>query len=180
MKTWIISMTAAALLALAAPFYAIWADTPPGNPSDPADQPTAPPSELPARDSADTPGNPTEAMPEASSGPAPAAEPGVSRDAGATALPTQAAAQDARLAAVLPPGVSRADACNGFKSDAECLAALHAAHNLNIPFADLKSRATRGQRLTAVVTELKPGSDAKAEVRKAEEQAQLDVGPPRG
>jgi hypothetical protein len=34
--------------------------------------------------------------------------------------------------------------------------------------------------LTAAINDLKPGTDAKAEVRKAEEQARMDMRPPKG
>lgn len=171
MRSWILSLTAAALLALTAPIYALWADTPPGNPSDPADQPTVPASEQPANDTGE--------VPAAADAPTGAQAPG-----GASAAPpaaaTQAEVPDRRLAAVLPPATSRQDACSGFKSGAECLAALHAAQNLGIPFADLKSKLAAGERLTSAVRELKPGADAKAEVRKAEEQAHMDMRQPRG
>jgi hypothetical protein len=63
----------------------------------------------------------------------------------------------------------------------ECAAALHASQNLNIPFPDLKSRLTGGQRLGAAIHELKPGVNAKEQARKAEEQARNDIqGGPQG
>jgi hypothetical protein len=179
MRSWILSMSLAALLALAAPFYALWADTPPGNPSDPAYQPTVPAAEQPAGDTGEMPGaDPLAGTPPAAR--ASAAEPDTLHSPGGPGDEDTAAPPNTRLAAALPPGASEADACSGFKSASECRAALHAAHNLDIPFSALKSRVTAGQRLTAAVTTLKPGADAKAEVRRAEEQAQLDTRAPRG
>jgi hypothetical protein len=53
------------------------------------------------------------------------------------------------LAALLPQGLSQREACEGLKTTNECATALHAAQNLNIPFADLKSHspAERSSRL---------------------------------
>lgn len=53
--------------------------------------------------------------------------------------------------------------------------ALHAAQNLNIPFPDLKSKLTGGQKLGAAIHDLKPDANARREARKAEEQARSDV-----
>lgn len=85
-----------------------------------------------------------------------------------------------RLAAIVPAGMSSQEACNGFKSESECAAALHAAQNLNIAFPELKSRVTGGERLATAIHGLKPGVNAKVEARKAETQAQGDIRRPRG
>jgi hypothetical protein len=91
-----------------------------------------------------------------------------------------AAEPNTRLAALLPRGMSPQEACNGFKSQTECAAAAHAAHNLNIPFGDLKSKMTSGQRLGAAIHELKPAVDAKSEAHRAEQQAHSDTQSPQG
>jgi hypothetical protein len=85
--------------------------------------------------------------------------------------------QNTRLAALVPAGMSPDEACTGFKSVDECAATLHASQNLGIPFPDLKSRVTSGKNLGAAIHDLKPEAKAKAEVRKAEEQARVDVRP---
>ena len=91
-----------------------------------------------------------------------------------------AAEPNTRLAALLPQGMSPKEACTGFNSTTECAAAAHAAHNLNIQFADLKSRVSGGQRLEAAVHDLKPEADAKSEVRRAALQARADLQSPTG
>ncbi len=68
----------------------------------------------------------------------------------------------------------------GFKSIAECAAAMHAAHNLSIPFGDLKSKLSGGQKLDAAIHGLKPEADAPAEAGRAENQARSDVNPTQG
>ncbi len=157
-------LAAFALVAFAASAYA---QTNPGNPSDPADQPaTTPPSEQPATDRADSPASGNSS---AQSGPMTS-----------SSAPSAARGQNTRLAAVVPSGMSTLEACDGFKGVKECATALHAAQNLAIPFADLKSKLTAGERLTAALSELKPGVDAKSEVEKAERQAGMDLRPPEG
>ncbi len=84
------------------------------------------------------------------------------------------------LAALVPAGMSTEEACTGFKSVKDCAASLHASQNLSIPFADLKSKVTGGQGLGAAIHALKPDANARAEVKKAEGQAQDDVHGPRG
>jgi hypothetical protein len=93
---------------------------------------------------------------------------------------SEAPEPNTRLAAAVPAGMSAQQACAGFKGVRQCATALHAAQNLDIVFADLKSKLTAGERLTAAVKELKPGVDAKAEVQKAEQQAGMDLGAPPG
>jgi hypothetical protein len=79
-----------------------------------------------------------------------------------------------RLASVLPAGTSAAQACAGFRRDAQCASTLHAAHNLGVPFADLKSRVIGGTKLAAAIHALKPAADARSEARRAEEQSRSD------
>lgn len=148
MKDWIPSLAAAVLVAFSG---APGAQVPPGNPSDPGDQPVATPpspSDEPAPRNAEVP------------------------ESGGDAADDPAGT---RLAALVPSGLTPREACSGFKNLEECAAALHVATNLDIAFADLKSKLTAGERLTAAVRELKPGADAKAEVRRAQEQARMDT-----
>jgi TPP-dependent 2-oxoacid decarboxylase len=68
----------------------------------------------------------------------------------------------ARLTALLPSGTTLSDAATGFKNEGQFIASLHAAKNLNIPFAELKDRVTAGESLGAAIHELKPNLDAKS------------------
>jgi hypothetical protein len=90
------------------------------------------------------------------------------------------AAQNTRLAAIVPAGMSATEACAGFRSTDECAATLHASQNLGIPFTDLKAKVTGGQKLGAAIKALKPDANVKSEVRKAEDQARADVRSPQG
>jgi hypothetical protein len=76
--------------------------------------------------------------------------------------------------------MSTQEACTGFKNVKDCAVSLHASQNLNIPFGDLKAKVMRGQKLGAAIHELKPDANARAEVKRAEGQAQGDVRAPRG
>jgi hypothetical protein len=82
---------------------------------------------------------------------------------------------DTHLAMLVPAGMSTEEACTGFKNVKDCATSLHASQNLNIPFADLKAKVTRGQGLGAAIHELKPDVNARAEVKRAEGQAAGDV-----
>jgi hypothetical protein len=90
------------------------------------------------------------------------------------------AGPDRRLAALTPAGMSTEQACMGFKSIVECAAAMHAAQNLSIPFDDLKSKLTGGQKLGVAIHGLKPEADAPAEASRAENQARSDVNATQG
>jgi len=108
----------------------------------------------------------------------------ISGNSSATSEPNSmapnSAAPSTRLAAVLPQGMSAKEACKSFKTTNECVAALHAAHNLNIPFDQLQSKMAGGTKLGAAIHELKPDADSKAEVHKAEQQARTDLHSPQG
>lgn len=172
MKRFTMLLTAAAALGLAAYAPGVAGQTRAAQSVDPQhsmpteDQSTLPPSSSGPSSGATDPSTMT--MPQE----------GSSTSAGAT-LPS--AQQSTRLAAIVPSGMSAEEACTGFKSVRECAAALHASQNLNIPFPDLKSRLTGGQRLGPAIHGLKPGVNAKEEARKAEEQARNDThGGPQG
>ena len=92
--------------------------------------------------------------------------------------PSDNATDNARLAAVLPRGMSSQEACRGFTSLDLCAATLHAAQNLNIPFADLKRQLAAGQGLGAAIHTVKPSADANAEATRAKAQAQQDMRAP--
>jgi hypothetical protein len=94
--------------------------------------------------------------------------------------PSDNATDNARLAAVLPRGMSSQEACRGFTSLDLCAATLHAAQNLNIPFADLKRQLAAGQGLGAAIHTVKPSADANAEATRAKAQAQQDMRAPHG
>lgn len=87
---------------------------------------------------------------------------------------------DTHLAALVPAGMSTEEACTGFKNVKDCAASLHASQNLNIPFGDLKAKVTSGQGLGDAIHQLKPDVNARAEVKRAEGQAEGDVRTPRG
>ena len=89
--------------------------------------------------------------------------------------PGDDATDDARLQAVLPAGVSSQKACRGFTSLDLCAATLHAARNLDIPYARLKGRVMTGDGLDAAIHALKPEADASAEATHAKEQAHHDM-----
>jgi hypothetical protein len=88
--------------------------------------------------------------------------------------------QSSRFAELVPADMSATEACSGFRSTTECAAALHAAKNTGIPFKDLKTRMSGGEKLGPAIHDLKPGADVRAEVSRAEEQAQADVRAPQG
>jgi hypothetical protein len=127
----------------------------PGNPADPAVQPQAQ-QVIPSDEAATLP---------------------LSDPSGPTAAAAgDSPAQSTHLASALPQGPSTREACAGFKSELECATTVHAAENLSISFADLKSKVAGGQTLAAAIHELKPPADAKGEVRRAEDLAHADLG----
>jgi len=147
-------------------------------PPDPPSQPSQPYSSeqpMPAH-----PSTPAQTQPDPSAADqATAAEPSQAPPAQAgTAGPP--ASPSTRLAAIVPSGMTPQEACLGFDSVAQCAATLHAAQNLNLPYPGLKSKVTGGQNLAAAIHDLKPSADAKAEARKAVDQARADLIPSRG
>jgi hypothetical protein len=70
-------------------------------------------------------------------------------------------------------------ACGGFKNLGQCVAAAHVAKNLNLPggFDALKAKVTgkNCENLGKAIHELQPDADAKAEVKKANQQASEDM-----
>jgi hypothetical protein len=82
-----------------------------------------------------------------------------------------------KLDSLLPNGMTAQQACSGFKNLGQCVAAIHVAHNLDIPFADLKSKMTGSgsESLGKAIHDLKPDANTKAEEKKAKQQADEDL-----
>jgi hypothetical protein len=93
---------------------------------------------------------------------------------------------------VLAANTNIADACATFKEQGDCVAALHASHNLALDFNCMKSDMTgvqtgadmsscKGQKgdkgvdLSKAIHLLKPDANAKAEAKNAEKQAKEDL-----
>jgi hypothetical protein len=81
------------------------------------------------------------------------------------------------LGKLLPNGMTAQQACGGFKNLGQCVAAVHASHNLGIPFDQLKAKmtGTGNVSLGKAIQDLKPAVDAKSEVKKAHKQANQDL-----
>jgi len=97
-----------------------------------------------------------------------------------------------QLQAVLPPRTSLKDACAGFRSLNDCVAALHVSHNLSIKFnclkwdvtgakpaGDVKSCAApsrdRAMELSKAIRELKPDANFRTEAKNVEKRAREDI-----
>jgi hypothetical protein len=82
-----------------------------------------------------------------------------------------------RLDSLLPKGTTAQQACSGFKNLGQCVAAVHVANNLKIPFDDLKAKMTgaNAESLGKSIHALKPDVNAKAEAKKGEKQAKQDL-----
>ena len=86
----------------------------------------------------------------------------------------------ANMRVATPVPSARSATCMGFDNVSDCVASIHAAQNLGIPFDTLKEKVTSGRRLSSAIHDLKPGVDAAAEARRAEEQAKADMTSPHG
>jgi hypothetical protein len=97
-----------------------------------------------------------------------------------------------QTAGVLPTGLSATDACAPFTALSECLAALHASHDLGINFFCLRADDTgvhtnadvsgckvadgdKAQGLSKAVHQLKPDANARQATKRAEQQARDDL-----
>jgi hypothetical protein len=90
-------------------------------------------------------------------------------------------ALDSRIHPLLPAGVSSEAAAEGFSNQGQFLAALHVAHNLNIPFDQIKSEMTGSNpvALGKAIHALRPTlgkTSVKESVKEAEKQAERDLG----
>jgi hypothetical protein len=93
---------------------------------------------------------------------------------------TDNAGLSAQLQPLLPTGTTLANAAAGFENQGQFVSALHAAHNLNIPFDQLKSKMTGAdsESLGKAIHSLRPALDAKAikdDTKLAEHQADRDL-----
>jgi hypothetical protein len=84
---------------------------------------------------------------------------------------------NSKLGSLLPNGMTAQQACSGFKNLGQCVAAIHVSHNLDIPFADLKTKITgdNSESLGKAIHQFKPDVNAKAEAKKGEKQADKDL-----
>ena len=162
MKRYLSLIAATAALGVAAAAYA-GPGEPAGAQPSPADQPTA--TTAPSTDPSAPSDQPSSTDPQSVE---------------SSAAQSSTAAGPTRMAEASPSSMSMQEACTGFKSRKECAATVHASQNLSIPFADLKSKVTGGEKLGKAIKELKPDADAKAEARKAEHQARSDSSTPSG
>jgi hypothetical protein len=82
-----------------------------------------------------------------------------------------------QLSGLLPAGTDVQQAAEGFKNLGQFVAAVHVAHNLGIPFDELKAKMTgpNSEKLGKAIKSLKPEADAKAEAKKAKRQAKQDI-----
>jgi hypothetical protein len=97
-----------------------------------------------------------------------------------------------QLQALLPPRTSLKDACAGFKTLNDCVAALHVSHHLNVkfnclkwdvtgakPLGDVKSCAApsndKAMDLSKAIRALKPDANSHTEARTAEKRAREDI-----
>ncbi|HVV45311.1 MAG TPA: hypothetical protein VHC72_08885, partial [Bryobacteraceae bacterium] len=93
---------------------------------------------------------------------------------------TQNAALSSQLTPLLPASSSVPAGAAGFRDDMEFITAAHAAHNLNIPFEQLKAEMTgkKSMPLEAAVRKLRPELDSKAAkngVSLARKQSERDI-----
>jgi len=97
-----------------------------------------------------------------------------------------------QAAGLLPARVTATDACAPFTALNECLAALHASHNLDVDFNCLRAGVTgvhttadlsgckmpdgeKAQSLNKAIHTLKPEANAKEQTKNAEQQAKDDL-----
>ena len=84
---------------------------------------------------------------------------------------------NAKVSTLLPAGMTLKKAAKGFTSERQFLSALHAAKDLGIPFAQLKAEMTGHDHdsLTQAIRELKPGVNARAAAKTAQQEASADL-----
>jgi hypothetical protein len=93
---------------------------------------------------------------------------------------TQNAELSSRLQPLLPNGTSVANAAAGFQDQGEFVSAVHVAHNLNIPFDQLKAQMTGSNSVSLgkAIKKLRPDLDGKAvksNLTLAERQTERDT-----
>ena len=100
-------------------------------------------------------------------------------NAGAISI-TENARLSSRVQTLLPGGETVSKAAAGFENQGEFIAAVHAAHNLSIPFDQLKAQMTgsNANSLGKAIQKLRPDLDrnaVKENVKLAEKQTSRDV-----
>ena len=82
-----------------------------------------------------------------------------------------------KLQGLLPAGTNLQQASQGFKNLGQFVAAVHVSHNLGIPFDQLKAKMTGppAESLGKAIEQLQPTANAKAETKKANQQADQDM-----
>jgi hypothetical protein len=93
---------------------------------------------------------------------------------------TQNAQLSSRLQTLLPNGTTVSKAAAGFENQGEFIAVVHVAHNLNIPFDQLKAQVTGANSVSLgkAIKNLRPdldGKTVKSNVALAERQTERDV-----
>lgn len=83
----------------------------------------------------------------------------------------------AKLQSLLPKGTDLALASSGYKNLGQFVSAVHVAHNLGIPFDQLKAKmiGPPKESLGKAIHALRPDADSKSEISKANKQAKQDV-----
>ena len=83
-----------------------------------------------------------------------------------------------KVQTLLPAGEKVQDAAAGFKDLGEFVAAVHIAHNMNIPFDQLKGKIKEGDSLDKALRKLNQNlshKEIKSEVKKGKKQAKEDI-----
>ena len=105
---------------------------------------------------------------------------GLGESVGGAGSITNNAALSSRVQTLLPSGESISSAAAGFEDQGQFIAAAHAAHNLNIPFDQLKAQMTGKDQssLGKAIQKLRPdldGKDVKENVKLAGQQSSRDI-----
>ena len=107
-------------------------------------------------------------------------EAGLGSAADASLRVSQNAGLSAQLQPLLPAGTTLTQSAAGFRNEGQFVAALHVAHNLNIPFDQLKAKVTGSNRVSLgkAIEDLRPNLDDKAvrdNIKLADHQATRDL-----
>ena len=82
-----------------------------------------------------------------------------------------------RVKGLFPDGTDLAKEAEDFRNLGQFVAAAHVAHNLDIPWADMKGKMTgdHPESLGKAIQDLRPQADAKTEASKAQKEADTDI-----
>ena len=83
-----------------------------------------------------------------------------------------------KVQTLLPAGEKVQDAADGFKDLGEFVAAVHIAHNMNIPFDQMKGKIKEGDSLDKALRKLNQNlshKEIKSQVKKGKKQAKQDI-----